>query len=67
MIGMTRPRYLFLVEKAATLLLLTYPTFMLAVKGGMNGIFLFMFLIALAVWLVRPTGRAAPGPPPTTG
>ncbi len=56
MVGMTRSRYLFFVEKAATLLLLIYPTFMLAVKGGMNGIFLFMLLIALAVWLVRPTG-----------
>ena len=53
--GMARSSYLFFVEITATLLLLIYPTLMLVVKGGMNGIFLFMLLIALAVRLVRPT------------
>ena len=49
-------RYLLLVEKVASLLLLAYPTLMLAVKGGMNGAFLLMLLLALAVRITRPTG-----------
>jgi O-antigen ligase len=49
-------RYLLLVEKVASLLLLAYPTFMLAVKGGMNGAFLLMLLLALAVRITRPAG-----------
>ncbi len=56
---MTRLRYLFFVEKAAALLLLIYPTLMLTVKGGMNGIFLFMLLLAIVVWIVRPAGMSA--------
>lgn len=52
----SQTRYLFLIEKMANLLLLVYPTFMLAVKGGMNGVFLLMLLLALAVWVVRPAG-----------
>lgn len=48
--------YLSFVEKAVTLLLLIYPSFMLVIKGGMNGVFLFMLLLALAVWVVRPNG-----------
>lgn len=46
--------YFHFVEKAAALLLLAYPVLMLTVKGGMNAVFLFMLLLALAVWMVRP-------------
>lgn len=53
---MTRSRYFSFVEKTATLLLLFYPTFMLTVKGGMNGMFLLMLVLAFAVWIVRPAG-----------
>lgn len=52
-------RYFVFVEKAAALLLLIYPTFMLVVKHGMNGVFLFMLLLAFAVWVARPTGISA--------
>ena len=48
--------YLNFIEKAAALLLLVYPTFMLTVKGGMNGVFALMLLLALAAWAVRPSG-----------
>jgi len=41
------------------LLLLVYPTLMLAVKGGMNGSFLLMLLLTFAVWIVRPAGLNA--------
>lgn len=51
---MTQSRYLFFVEKAATLLLLIYPMLMLTIKGGMNGVFLFMLLLVFAVWIVHP-------------
>ena len=54
--GAEPSRYLSLVEKMASLLLLTYPTLMLAVKGGMNGAFLLMLMLALAVRIVRPAG-----------
>lgn len=47
------------VEMAATLLLLIYPTLMLVIRGGMNGVFLFMLLLALLVWAVRPIGLNA--------
>ena len=57
--SMMRSRYFLSVEKIAMLLLLAYPTLMLAVKGGMNGVFLLMLLLALAVSLVRPTGMNA--------
>lgn len=56
---MARSRYLFFVEKAAALMLLIYPTLMLTVKGGMNGVFLFMLLLSIAVWIVRPAGMSA--------
>ncbi len=46
--------YLSTIEKIVALLLLIYPTFMLTVKGGMNGIFAFLLLLALAVAVVRP-------------
>lgn len=52
-------RYLSFIEVAASLLLLIYPAAMLAVKGGMNGVFLLMLLLALAAWLVRPNGMSA--------
>lgn len=51
-------RYQFLIEKSAGLLLLGYPTLMLTVKGGMNGAFLLMLLLALTVWIFRPAGMA---------
>ena len=51
----TRTRYHFSVEIFASLLLLSYPTLMFAVKGGMNGAFLFMLLLAIFVWVVRPS------------
>ena len=54
--GRAQSRYLSLVEKAAALLLLIYPTLTFAVKGGMNGVFLLMLLLAIAVWAVRPSG-----------
>lgn len=52
-------RYFVFVEKVAALLLLVYPTFMLVVKHGMNGVFLFMLLLTFAVWVARPTGISA--------
>lgn len=51
--------YFHFVEKAAGLLLLAYPVLMLTVKGGMNAIFLFMLLLAMAVWMVRPAAMNA--------
>ena len=54
--GLAQSRYLFFVEKTVALLLLIYPAMMLAIKGGMNGVFAIMLLLALAVWLVRPIG-----------
>lgn len=51
--------YFYFVEKAAALLLLAYPVLMLTIKGGMNTVFLFMLLLALAVWVVRPAGMSA--------
>ena len=59
MMGMARSRYLFFVEKAVAVLLLIYPTFMLTIKGGMNGVLLFMLLLAFVVWIVRPIGMSA--------
>jgi O-antigen ligase len=58
MLSIARSRYLFFVEKAAALLLLAYPTLMLAVKGGMNGALLFMLLLAFVAWVARPTGMS---------
>lgn len=51
--------YFHFVEKAAALLLLVYPVLMLTVKGGMNAVFLFILLLAMAVWMVRPAGMSA--------
>lgn len=56
---MTQSRYSFFIEKAATLLLLIYPTLMLTVKGGMNAGLLFMLLLTLMVWVARPIGMNA--------
>lgn len=47
------------VERCAAILLLCYPTAMLAVKDGMNAIFIFMLLLALMVSFARPTGMVA--------
>jgi O-antigen ligase len=44
------------VERLAQVLLLAYPTAMLAVGGGMNAVFLLMLLLALAAYVVRPPG-----------
>ena len=57
--SMVHTRYFLSVEKIAMLLLLAYPTLVLAVKGGMNAAFLLMLLLAFAVSLVRPTGMHA--------
>lgn len=42
------------MEAVVALLLILYPTLMLAVKGGMNGVFLLLFLIAAGVLAIRP-------------
>ncbi len=55
----THSRYLSAVEIVVAILLLAYPTLMLTVKGGMNGVFLLMLLLAITVWLVRPKGMNA--------
>lgn len=52
-------RYLRLIERAAGILLLTYPTLMFSVKGGMNVAFLLMLLLALTVLVARPGGIGA--------
>lgn len=54
-----RLHYYGLVEASASLSLLTYPMLMLGVKGGMNGVFLVMLLIALLALIVRPAGLEA--------
>lgn len=54
-----RSYYFHFVEKMAALLLLVYPVLMLTVKGGMNAAFLFMLLLAIAVWIIRPAGIGA--------
>lgn len=46
--------YAGMVEAVAALLLLLYPTLMFAVKGGMNGAFLLLLLLALSVAFVLP-------------
>lgn len=40
-------RYLKFVEKPVALLLLAYPILLLAVKGGMNGSFLFLLILSI--------------------
>lgn len=55
----THSRYLSAVEIVVAILLLAYPTLMLTVKGGMNGVFLLMLLLAITVWMVRPKGMNA--------
>lgn len=58
---MEQPRSLYyrFVEISAALLLLSYPTLMLVVKGGMNGVFLAMLLLALLVGVIRPASMNA--------
>lgn len=48
--------YFLLVERISMLLLLSYPTLMLTVKGGMNGALLLLLLLALLVSMIRPKG-----------
>lgn len=55
----TRSTYLTFIEIAAMVLLLVYPTVTITVRGGMNGAFLLLLLLAVSVWLVRPDGMAA--------
>ncbi|MDD2720659.1 MAG: O-antigen ligase family protein [Gallionella sp.] len=50
--------YTRIVETVAALLLIAYPSLMFTVKGGMNGAFLFLLILALVVWAVRPVGMA---------
>lgn len=47
-------RYTRFMEKTVALLLLLYPGLMLAVKGGMNGSFLFLLLLSIGVLMFRP-------------
>ena len=46
--------YIRAVSSGAALLLAAYPSAMFAVKGGMNGAFLLLLILALAVLVVRP-------------
>jgi O-antigen ligase len=52
-------RYARFVETAAASLLMLYPGLMFAVKGGMNGSFLLLLLLALGVLLIRPRELAS--------
>ncbi|OGT19219.1 MAG: hypothetical protein A2342_01250 [Gallionellales bacterium RIFOXYB12_FULL_54_9] len=51
--------YHLFVETTAALLLVFYPSLIFVVKGGMNGAFLFLLLLSIAVLIVRP--REIPG------
>lgn len=46
--------YIRFVEVSAVFLLILYPGLMFAVKGGMNGAFLFLLLLSLCVLIYRP-------------
>lgn len=46
--------YMMAIEMLAMSLLLIYPSAMLLVKGGMNGAFILMLLIAALVWVAQP-------------
>lgn len=46
--------YCRVIESGTALLLLLYPSLMFAVKGGMNGSFLLLLIVSLAVMFVRP-------------
>jgi len=59
---MTKPistAYSRFIELVAALILIVYPGLMFAVKGGMNGSFLLLLILSLAVLLHRP--RQMPG------
>ena len=59
---MTKPistTYSRFIEWIAALILIAYPSLMFAVKGGMNGSFLLLLILSLAVLLHRP--RQMPG------
>ncbi|MHB1116108.1 O-antigen ligase family protein [Sideroxydans sp.] len=53
---MTRISYLNFVERAVVLILLMYPTLMLAIMGGMNGCFILMLILCFMVWVKPPVG-----------
>jgi O-antigen ligase len=55
---MNRFMYSRAASSYAALLLLAYPTLMLTVHGGMNGIFIFALLAALLAWPFRIDGNA---------
>lgn len=48
------------LEKAVAFLLLTYPSLLLLVKGGMNGTVLLMLLFAMIVRVMPPIGFGLP-------
>jgi O-antigen ligase len=55
---MLQSRYLSLIQLAVALLLLAYPMLMFAVRGSMNAVFLFMLLLTLTTFIVRPNGMS---------
>jgi len=46
--------YSRIIEWAAALILIAYPSLMFAVKGGMNGSFLLLLILSIVVLLFRP-------------
>lgn len=46
--------HLILIEKFAALLLIIYPSAMIAIQGGMNGVFLLLLLISISALIFRP-------------
>lgn len=54
--NVTGCRYTNVVEIIVAGLLILYPALMFAVKGGMNGAFLLLLLLSLAVVILRPRG-----------
>lgn len=51
-----QPDYQVTLERIAGIILLTYPTLMFSIKGGMNAALLSMLLLAFSVWVKRPIG-----------
>ena len=47
-------RYMKFVEAGVAVLLIAYPSLTFAIKGGMNGAFLFLLLLSLGVLVYRP-------------
>lgn len=48
-------RYGRFIEASVAILLIIYPSMMFAVKGGMNGSFLLLLLLSIAVLVFRPS------------